>query len=149
MRFKIYWTSSFSLHLGFRFSICRAYNKLTNSSLHTHLISNRLAIHSCIYVSHLLHDISTFHLVTYHSQSSLFPLLYRLRANLTFRNYLASFILSYFPFPPCVFTSHHLVSYFKPEKHMTLLFLSCFSRGHFNWFPRDLIIIYGRIVYSS
>lgn len=77
MRFKIYWDSSFSLHLGFHFSICRAYNKLANSSLHTHLISNRLAIQSCIYVSHLLHNISTFHLVTYHSQSSLFPLLYR------------------------------------------------------------------------
>ena len=79
LRFKIYYASAFCLSLGFHFSICRACDILTTSSLHTYLISNKLPIHSAsdIYAGLLLYAVSTFPVLTYHSRAGPFPLLYR------------------------------------------------------------------------
>lgn len=79
LRFKIYDASSFRLSLGFHLSMCRTYDKVTNSSLHTHLISNRLPTPavSGVYAGLLLHAVSAFHLLTYHSQAGLPPLVCR------------------------------------------------------------------------
>lgn len=67
LRLKIDDASSFSLSLGSHFSTCRACDILTNSLLHTHLISNMLPIHSasCTYAGLLLHAVSAFRLLTY------------------------------------------------------------------------------------
>lgn len=74
-----------------------------------------------IYIGFLLSVLNTFNLVIYNSQSSIFPLLYKWMAKLTFGNYLTASILPFFPFSPCVFTSHYLSYHFKWEQNMTLL----------------------------